>query len=481
MKILTSIFDFTERVLIYIFDKVEDSLTAVPKGNEGYTAGFTKESTLLSSRHQGFNLCGDKSLETKISFQNAILFGGTGVGKSTVVLLPSLYSMKGSFLTHDPSGELLIKSGGYLKSKGYEVKVLNFADPNISSSYNPLARANTSSEINKVANLLITTSLGSNSKDPFWSTMGATLLFLLISILKKCEPEYCNLFNVRMLLNQMGGSSERVDKLFSEHADEILFSEYKSFISYDEKVVSGVIATCKAALQIFSDESVARVTSFDNIDFQEFRDKPIALFIQNKIAEQKYYAPITSLFFEDYFSFILSRFPEKHEQDIFLLIDEAGSLKLPTMQLAVSNCRKHNAGIMQLYQTYDQVIQNFGKHEASAITGTCFAKMYFTGQNLETSSELEKILGKHEYTEKNKDGREDKRTRSLMTSDEIRTMKLTEALLICGHHLPMKIKLTPYYENKTYLRYSKMPVPDLQSNIPETVTILPLPEVENNE
>ena len=33
------------------------------------------------------------------------------------------------------------------------------------------------------------------------------------------------------------------------------------------KLFSGIIATCKASLQIFNDEAVAKVTSFDNIDF----------------------------------------------------------------------------------------------------------------------------------------------------------------------------------------------------------------------
>ncbi len=481
-KIATSIFDFTEKALIYIFDGLEDFIKGAPKGNEGYTASFAPTSTLLSSRHTGFCLTGDKSLEAKRSFQNSIVFGGTGVGKSTVVLLPSLYSMNNfSFVVHDPSSELFLKSSAYLESIGYTVKVLNFSDPSISCGYNPLAKANTSSEINRVAQLLISTSLGSNNKDQFWSNLAQTLIFLLISILKKGEPKYCNLFNVRMLLNQMGGSPEKIDKLFSEQADEILFSEYKSFVSYDDKVVSGVIATCKSALQIFADDSVVRVTSHDEIDFQEFRDKKVALYIQCKTADQKYLSVLTSLLFEEMFAFSMSKLPAPHEKPIALLIDEAGSLKLPMLQLAVANCRKFSVAIMCLYQSWDEVIHCYTKHSAEAIKANCFAKMYFTGQNLDTSTELEKLLGKHEYKEKNKEGREETKIRSLLTADEIRTLKITEALLICGHHLPLKIKLRPYYENKTYLRYSTMPVPPLQSNIPETVAILPLPEVGTNE
>jgi type IV secretory pathway TraG/TraD family ATPase VirD4 len=224
-------------------------------------------------------------------------------------------------------------------------------------------------------------------------------------------------------------------------------------------VVSGVIATCKAALQIFNDESVAKITSADNLDLLDFRLKPTALYIQNSVADQKYYSVLTSIFFEQFFSFILSRFPAEKEEDIFLLIDESSSLNLPTLSLAVANVRKHRAGIMLLVQDFYQVIHHYGKYEAEGIKSNCFAKMYFTGTSLETSKELEQTLGQFQY--------EDKKNRTvvrpLMTNDEIRTMKANRALLICGHHRPIVARLKPYYKRRQYREYSLI-------NPPETVT-----------
>lgn len=77
---------------------------------------------------------------------------------------------EGSFVIHDPSGELFSKSAGYLKQRGYEIKVLNFANPNNSSGYNPLVRAQAHRDIQKVASLLIENALGGKSKDPFWNS-----------------------------------------------------------------------------------------------------------------------------------------------------------------------------------------------------------------------------------------------------------------------------------------------------------------------
>jgi type IV secretory pathway TraG/TraD family ATPase VirD4 len=461
-----------EAVFGFVFEFFEVLISGIPKKNKEYKAEFVPVGTLFSRWDNGFCLTGRKCLSIKHSYQNALIIGGTGVGKSSVVLIPSLYAMKSSFVVHDPSGELYIKSGAFLKLRGVVPKLLNFAKPHVSCGYNPLERANSSSEIQKVASLLVENSLG-RGKDPFWNTQAVALLAMLITVLKKQEKQFQNLYNVRHLLNQLGANSKAIDDLFSRFADEKLFAEYKSFIAYDDKVVNGVIATCKAALQIFNDESVGMVTSFDTLDFQEFRDKPVALFIQNSVADQKYYSVLTSLLFEQYFSFLLGRFPLDSEQDIFLLIDEASSLNLPTLPLAVANVRKHRAGIMLLVQDFSQIVHHYGKYDADAIKSNCFAKMYFTGQSLETTKELEATLGKFEY--ENDKGH--KVVRSLMTNDEIRTLKSTRALLICGHHPPIMARLRPYYKNSKYRNYSLLPVPRLQSEIQsESVPLLPLNE-----
>jgi len=478
IQFLEFLFKLLEGALKFTFEFVEEVILQMPSKNKEYKADFASQGILLSRNQNGFCMTGRRNLSIKDSYKNAMVCGGTGVGKSSVVLIPSLFTMQGSFIVHDPSGELFSKSSGYLQQRGYDVKVLNFANPNISCGYNPLVRATNSSDIQKIASMLIKNALG-NSKDPFWNIQGTSLISMLITILKKQEPEFQNLYNVRLLLNALGGSPEKVDKLFSKYADDVLFAEYKSFLAYDDKVVSGVIATCKAALQLFSDESVAQVTSTDNLNMQEFRNKPTALFIQNSVADQKYYSVITSILFEQFFSFIMSCFPKNSEQDIFLLIDEASSLNLPTLPLAVANVRKHRSGIMLLIQDFAQLVHHYGKYDSDAIKSNCFTKLFFTGQSHETTKELESTLGKYQY----EDDKGRTIVRPLMTNDEIRTMKETRALLISGHHPPIMARLKPYYRNSKYLSLSQLPTPPLSKavsfvNIPSVLSLNNAPENE---
>ncbi len=452
-KFIELIIHILEESLLVFVEFLEQIIKGIKK-KEGYHAKFASTDTLFSIDNAGFCLTGDKNLSVKKSYENALVVGGTGVGKSSVVLIPSLYSMRASYIVHDPSGELFTKTSGLLEKAGYEVKTLNFADPDRSAGYNPLTRAKSSTDVQKIASMIVDNALGgTGAKDPFWNTQAVALITLLIQILKKQPDPYHTFHNVRRLVSDMGGNHKAVDDLFSKYADDALFAEYKSFLSYDEKVLSSILATCKAALQIFNDPHVAKVTSIDSLDMHEFRKKPTVLYIRNSVADQKYYSILTSLFFEQFFSFVLSRFPDKDEQDIFFLIDEASSLRLPTLPLAVANVRKHRAGIMLLLQDFNQLVHNYGKHDAEAIKSNCFAKMYFTGQSLETTKELEQTLGKYEY----QDEKKQKVVRPLMTSDEIRTMKVNEALLVCGHFQPIKARLTPYYKNDVYYSYSELP------------------------
>ncbi|MBI4930851.1 MAG: type IV secretory system conjugative DNA transfer family protein [Bacteroidetes bacterium] len=472
MKLFEIFISVLEETLKLLFEVLEGIFSASKK--KGYNASFAFASSVLGRWEKGYCLAGNgRNLSVKDSYQNALIIGGTGTGKSSVTLIPSLYTMSGSFITHDPSGELFLKSAGYLKEKKYEVKRLNFANPSVSCGYNPLHRANSSSEIQKISSMLVQNSLNNgngNSSENFWNTQAVALIAMMITILKTQERQYQNLFNVRHLLNSLGSNPKAIDKLFSRCADEKLFSEYKSFLAYDERVVSGVIASCKAALQIFSDEAVAKVTCHDNLDMEAFRKRPTVLYINNSVADQRYYAVLTSIFFEQFFAYILSRFPGQGEQDIWFLIDEASSLKLPTISLAVANVRKHRAGILLAIQDFNQLIHNYRKYEADAIRSNCFAKMYFTGQNLETARDLEQILGRFEY----EDDKKRKITRELMTRDEIRTMKINRALLVCGHHPPILARLKPYYESRLFRLYSELPPPVLPNYLPDTLPSLTL-------
>ena len=55
-----------------------------------YSAHFLSENKLFSSASQGYALLGNKNLSIAKSFENSAIFGGSGTGKSSQILIPSI-------------------------------------------------------------------------------------------------------------------------------------------------------------------------------------------------------------------------------------------------------------------------------------------------------------------------------------------------------------------------------------------------------
>ena len=118
MKTLNKIFTISVEVLEFSFDLLIQLFADTPQKKKGYNAGFVSAGTLLSSFNYGFNLTGNRQLSVKKSFENSMVVGGSGRGKSSAIILPTLFSTNGSFIINDPSGELFAKSSMHLKNRG---------------------------------------------------------------------------------------------------------------------------------------------------------------------------------------------------------------------------------------------------------------------------------------------------------------------------------------------------------------------------
>ncbi|MGV8131261.1 MAG: type IV secretory system conjugative DNA transfer family protein [Candidatus Pacearchaeota archaeon] len=409
-----------------------------------YDADFLPSSEILSSFNLGFCITGRKSLTIQDSFKNVLVIGGTGNFKSSGILIPSILNMRGgsSLVINDPSGELHLKTSGALAEAGYTIKVLNYNNPTISEGFNPLFRVKTASDIKKVSKMLIINSLGTGGKDPFWNLSSENLISLCCQyIINHTEEKYHTLANVYHLITVLSFAPEKIDKLFAQTNDSKLLSEYKSFISCGDKVMASILATCRAALSIFStDENVMLITSHDSINIEEFRKQKIALFINTSTKDMRYFSVITSIFLEQFFGEIMSKLASRTEYPIFFLLDEASSLYFNNLQITVSNIRKSGAGILQIYQSASQLQDLYGHAVAKAITENSFARVYMTGQPIHVAQELEATLGKFEYLDSNKV----RHVRSLMTADEIHESE--ESLILCGNLRAIRTRTIPYFQ-----------------------------------
>lgn len=430
-------------------------ISLVPaRRNTEFNADFLPVGKKLSGSENGFCLTGNRSLTIHDSYSNCLVLGGSGAGKSASILIPCILKMAAhsSLVIHDPSGELLEKTSGAVIALGGDVKILNYSKPEVSEKYNSLERAQSISDTKKISKLVVHSSFG-QSKDPFWNTSAEALISLFAGYLLNYAPkQFCNLYNVLHLINVFSSNPEKTDVLFIRTKDQILISEYKAWVAYGDKVLMSIIATARAALSVFSDPSVAMVTSSDTINFESFRKTRTVLYINNSIKDMRYYSVISAIFFEQFFGEIMSKTQKSGELPIFFLLDESSSLYLGnTLPVAISNIRKSGSGILQVYQSYSQISDMYGAPQARNITANSYSKVYLSGQPIEVAQELEAIFGKYEYT----DETDKQRVRPLMTADEIR--QTSKSVILCGNHAPILTKMVPYYHQPKLKRLSEIP------------------------
>lgn len=420
------------------------------------TGTFAPVWELLSRWNKGFCLTGIRSLTRNASYRHTVVFSPSGGGKSTVVVVPSILRLSArpcSMVIHDPSGELFNLTSGALETSGFTVRRISFAKQEGSDRYNPLARARKGADLRKVSAMIVRNAMGGNRADPFWDQSAIALVTVLMQVLQTQAPMYHNLANVRHLLNALGKDPDKLDALVARSASDELFAEYASLQAYDRKVLSGIIASARAALDMWTDEDIALLTSSDTLDLESLRTRPTVLYVQSHTAQLDYYSVLVSLLFEQLIGVLMEELPTPDALDVYLIIDEASSLRVPVLPTAISNLRKYRVPLMLLYQDYSQLIHLYGRNEAETIRQNAYVKMYFSDQSLDTSVDLERLMGKYEV--KDEEGRH--RVRPLLTSDEIRVLPKNRALLIAGGHRPILAKLRPFYKQRRLRRLTQIP------------------------
>jgi len=412
----------------------------------------------------------DRLLDKEDGFKNLLVAASTGAGKTSIIGISNILMLDGaSAVIHCPSGQSYDLCAGYLASHNYTVSLLDFNDPASSVCINPLDFVSSPNEIYQLLLPLVESSLG-KVQDRFWLLSSISLLSCLIRLQFCLDTRYKNLANTRHLLIAFTADPKAVDKLFIKYADTTLFNEYKSLLRSNEKTLASVVMTAKAALELWSVESVAQITARTTLDIQNFRSGRCALFIKNATFDAPTYRPLLSLLVEHMMAAFMKHLPEKDDMPIYFSIDEADTLHLRSLSQLVSNNRKYKIGCILFYQNISQLFNAYGMEDGTTILANCHNKLYLGGTDMRTAKELEQLLGTRTVV---KNGRT--RTLPLLTAQNIRMMKQSEALLISGNHKPFLVKVTPYYEQPFLkLRINKKAYQPKPKNIPQTISLIPL-------
>ncbi|MBL7738471.1 MAG: type IV secretory system conjugative DNA transfer family protein [Chitinophagaceae bacterium] len=426
-------------------------ISAKPKSPSD--ALFGNPGDFLSIFNKGFCLTGGLRATTREqAFRNALIVGNTGSGKTSAVLLGSLFTLsrsESSIVVLDVSAENFKLSSGYL-SKRRKRKIYCFDFSETSDGFNPLALCKTVSDLDKVAHVLIKNSGVDSKSDPFWSTSSEMILSLFMQYLFFYgKEEEKNMANVVLLLEVYMAEPEKIDLLFIK-ANERLLRTYKTINAIPDKTRQSILSTALAATKLFKSPEVARCTSINTFDIAMFRKECSVLYLCIPLNQVHFLAPLTAVLFEMLFQEALSRIPNKKENPIYFLIDEMITMKLG-LGLVYSNCRKYFVGCMGLIQDEKMLGMKYSASETFAIKSNSCSRVYLPGQGIETCRELQEIIGKCLIKDEN--GHE--RHSYAMEASHIRTSD--QAIILINSALPLKERITPYFRHFLYNARTKIP------------------------
>lgn len=394
---------------------------------------------------------------------NTLVCGGSGAGKTRFYCKPNLMQCNTSFVILDPKGEMLRDTGKLLENRGYEVRVLDLISMEKSHCYNPFVYLKNDNDVQKLVTNLFksTTPKGSQSNDPFWDTSASMLLLALVFYLHYEAPEEEQ--NFAMVMEMLRAASiedeedtrpSPLDELFQDlemiNPEHIALKYYRSYHSGSAKTLKSIQITLAARLEKFNLESLAALTTTDELDLPSMGEKKVALFALIPDNDSSFNFLVSILYtqlFQQLFYTADHIYGGSLPMPVHFLMDEFANVSLPDdFDKILSVMRSRSVSVSIILQNLAQLKALFEKQWES-IVGNCDEFLYLGGNEQSTHKYVSELLGK-ETIDTNTFGKSTGRSgnystnyqisgRELLTPDEVRLLDNQYAILFIRGERPV--------------------------------------------
>lgn len=397
---------------------------------------------------------------------NILVIGGSGAGKTRFFCKPGLMSANCSYLVTDPKGELLRATGGLLKEQGYDVKVFDLIDPEHSDGYNPFAYLRDEKDVLKLIDNLIknTTPRAASSQDPFWEKSEIALdSALMLYLMREAPPEEQNFETVMFMLEHAAVREEDeqykspLDMLFEaleeEQPGHVAVKQYKVFKQAAGKTAKSILISAAVRLAAFNLPQYARMTSHDELDLGSLGERKRAVFCIIPINDTSMNYLIGMLYtqcFQELYRRADEQYGGRLPVPVRVIQDEWANVAQPdSYPKTLATCRSYNLGLNIIVQNIASIKALYEK-EWEGIIGNCDTILYLGGNEQGTHEYLSKMLGKETLDTRTRGmtrGRNGSSStnyqqagRELLTTDEVRMLDNSDALLFIRGERPVKDK-----------------------------------------
>ena len=432
-------------------------------GNAGAVNKKYRQSPDSANKLMTQNVCIGLNAKKHRRNLNTLVCGGSGAGKTRFYCKPNLMQCNTSFVILDPKGEIVRDVGRLLEAKGYEIKVLDLISMSKSHCYNPFVYLQNDNDIQRLVTNLFksTTPKGSQSNDPFWDTAASMLLLALVFYLHYEAPTDEQNFAMVMEMLRAGSIEDEedprpspLDNLFSEleyeNPDHIALKYYRSYHSGSAKTLKSIQITLAARLEKFNLESLASLTSTDELELSTLGEKKTALFALIPDNDTSFNF-LVSILYTQLFQQLFYSADHIHGGSlpipVHFLMDEFANVSLPDdFDKILSVMRSRSVSVSIILQNLAQLKALFEKQWES-IVGNCDEFLYLGGNEQSTHKYVSELLGKSTI-DTNTYGKSEGRSgsystnyqisgRELLTPDEVRMLDNRYAILFIRGERPV--------------------------------------------
>ncbi len=405
-----------------------------------------------------------------------LVIGSTGSGKTECLVKPmvNLLAKKGeSMIITDPKGEIYKYSAAYLRSKGYNIIVLNFREPLKGNSWNPLTlpyKYYKSGNQDKAIELLDDVALNilydpsNKSESDFWEKSSADYFSgLALGLFKDAKEEEVNLNSINAMSTvgeERYATSNYIKEYFNmkgETSNEYIFAS--SVINAPTDTKGGQLSTFRQKIRKFSTgEALSEMLSYSDFDMRKIGDGKTAIFMIIH-DEKKTYHSLMTIFIKQCYETLIDAAQENGGKlpvrTNFILDEFANMPPLKDVDAMVSAARSRDIRFTFIIQNFAQLNDVYGDNVAEIIKGNCGNIIYLISTEMKALEEISKMCGEVKVT----DEKDKNATRPLISITDLQKMKLFEAIIIRLRMSPFKTKLEPDFKMNWGIEREEEPYP----------------------
>lgn len=347
------------------------------------------------------NLC---RKEIRTNKEHLLLFGGTGSGKGTRILMPNLLDISGSrsIVVIDPKGELAAVTAKFRREVS-DVVILNpfgvlteyYADMR-GVGFNPLATLNPESEdFNVDASLLAEAMITIDSKtQPHFDHSAralASAIIMHVTIEARRTGEAPTMEKVRELLCLSSKALPLLAEEMTRSGCIGLRNKAAQFTHWNNEIAA-VASTAKVQTECFDDPQIAKNMARNDFDFSDLKRKPTTVYLVLPPHMLERHGKWLRLLLTSALRASM-RPREAGEPSILFMLDEFAALgHMRIVETMWAQVRGYGIQMMPVFQDLLQ-LKDIYKDRWESFVANAGALLFFRPNDITTAEWLSKRLG----------------------------------------------------------------------------------------